>query len=742
MGIFRYERNPSRALLNGGVSSRLPAILGLCGPPNDRTTTAPVAAIGTRTISPREALFAISMAVTLSTFEQRALAQPGSSGFPPDNASGQAAPAAVATEGPSTLAGAAGQASPPGEGADLSLEELLNVDVTTASKFAEKQSDAPGIITVLSADDLKRFGGTTLSDILDRVPGLNASRGYLTDRSTIAARGDQVRVNSGHILLLINGRPVRETMEGGLSSDMFERFPVNAIDHIEVIKGPGSVLYGSDAFSGVINVITKDVDRTGATASGLIGTDGAYDPSGTAALRVGDFKLFMSARDLQQPRWQADYLFRNTPTAPIQTLPIDGPDKGSGAYLDASYKGLRLMAAYTNWNYWYQLKGIVSDGTWGKGFVNLGYSHQFLDNWKSDLNVTFTNATLDFSNNRPFVKRNSSELVTEWTNFVDMSKNARIVVGGLLNSREGKENNNALPVIHTTDDSRQVGFQAYAQVDYRPWRPLKLIGGIQANKVGSLPAGAVPRIGVIVSPISRINFKALFSTAYRAPSIDELFLTDVNLHGNPNLRPETVSTLDLDVSYQGDGVQVDASYFYSKQRDIIRPQLAPGATGTNGLQISTNTSGVEIQGCELEAKAYITRFIYVTASGLYQRSENDQGQVGVTPIPAVTAKAGASYMSDNGINVSLFDLVSGEYGSQFQTTINPTPGAHNDLNLHAIFGLNRFFNWRFKPDITLQLQVNNMLDARYHIPEWGGTVHDAIPGSVGRVIYGGLSLAL
>jgi outer membrane receptor for ferrienterochelin and colicins len=653
---------------------------------------------------------------------------------------------AVAQDGQPGVAASAlpALAAPTPDASDLSLEELLNVDVTTASKFAEKESDAPGIIAVLSADDLKRFGGTTLLDILSRVPGLNASSGYLTDRSTVAARGDQVRFNSGHILLLINGRPVRETMEGGLSSDMFERFPVSAIDRIEVIKGPGSVLYGSDAFSGVINVITKRVGATGASATGLVGTDGhtaAYDPSATATLNVGDLNVLVTGRYLQQPTWQGDYLFKNTPTSPVQSLPINGPDKGSGAYVDATYKGLRLMAASADWNYWYQLKGIISNGTWTKRFVNLGYSYKLLENWKSDLNVGYTNSLLDFSNNRPFVKRNSSEFIGEWTNFIDITRDARVVLGGLFNSRLGKETSTS-PVTAVTDDARQLGFQAYAQMDYRPWRVVKVIGGIQANKVGDLDVDVVPRAGIIVTPISRIHFKALYSEAYRAPAIDELFLMDPNLHGNPTLKPETVSTFDLGVSYQGERAQLGTSYFYSKQTDIIRPAIAPGASGTNALQIYSNTSGVVIQGGEIEGKVYVTRDVYATASALYQRSVNDQGQVGVTPIPSFSGKAGVSYMAESGVTVSLFDLFVGDYASQFQNTLNPAPKPHNELNLHGVFDVNRIFRLRFKPEVSIVLQVNNMLDDKYYIPEWGGTVHDAIPGTVGRVIYGGVTLAL
>jgi outer membrane receptor protein involved in Fe transport len=340
------------------------------------------------------------------------------------------------------------------------------------------------------------------------------------------------------------------------------------------------------------------------------------------------------------------------------------------------------------------------------------------------------------------VERHSGETIAEWTNFIDLSRNARVVVGASLANRGGKETNHAMPITVTTTDKQEVDFQSYAQIDYRPWRQLKLIGGIQVNKLGDLDVRSVPRVGFIVSPTSRLNFKLLYSAAYRAPSIDELFGQDVNLRGNPALEPETVQTFDYGVSYQGEQVQLGASYFHSKQENIIRPALAPGATGTNGLQVYTNGSGVVIQGVDVEAKAYVTRSVYLVGSILYQRSENDLGQVGVTPIPSVSTKAGASYASDNGVTVSLFDVFEGEYGSQFQGTLNPSPKPHNELDVHGNIAINDLFVLKVVPAIALQLQINNLLQEKYYIPEWGGTVHDSIPGTAGRTFYAGATLSL
>ena len=127
----------------------------------------------------------------------------------------------------------------------MDLASLLNMKVTTASKFSENLADAPGVMEVVTKDELRRFGGMTLGEILDRVPGLSTTTASFTDRSMVAARGDQTQINGGHILFLINGRPTREVLEGGIISDLLESFPVNILERIEVILGPGSVLYGS-----------------------------------------------------------------------------------------------------------------------------------------------------------------------------------------------------------------------------------------------------------------------------------------------------------------------------------------------------------------------------------------------------------------------------------------------------------------------------------------------------------------
>jgi outer membrane receptor for ferrienterochelin and colicins len=112
------------------------------------------------------------------------------------------------------------------------------------------------------------------------VPGLVGVSELFADRSMIAFPGDPLRGTSTHVLLLLNGRPVREVQEGGIKTAILEGFPIDAIERIEVVKGPGSVLYGSEAFAGVVNVITVTPDRTSLSVTELVGASGAH---GTAA---------------------------------------------------------------------------------------------------------------------------------------------------------------------------------------------------------------------------------------------------------------------------------------------------------------------------------------------------------------------------------------------------------------------------------------------------------------------------
>jgi outer membrane receptor for ferrienterochelin and colicin len=619
---------------------------------------------------------------------------------------------------------------------ELSLEQLLNSEVTTVSKSAEKQTDAPGVITVVTKDEINRFGGTTLSSILARVPGLVATMSYVNDVSVISARGEQITNTSSHVLLLINGRPVREILEGGISSEIFETFPVNIIERIEVIKGPGSVLYGSNAFSGVINIITEKPEKTGVSISGLAGPGGALGASGDIKIKAGDFNLIAAGRYFQKPEWTVTYtLPLPPPPTKVFTRDVTIPSEGPGAYLGANFKGLSFMTSYN------QLKstGFADRGTgnnlWKKNFYNFGYDLDVSKIWRTNINLTYTLSKLD-ADSFPKIHRNSYEMLAEWTNFITVSKKSKIVFGGLYLDTKGKEYSLLTGSEVVSCDAKRGAYGVYAQADYLVLKSVKVIGGVQLNKIENVNMGITPRAGIIWNPTNRINVKALYSQAFRAPSLDEVSLVFPTLQGNPDLKPEKVGTYDFSVSYHGEQMQVALTYFYSKLFDVIKQNktFTPAKYDNLGEAI--------MQGVELEGKYYINKSIFVTASTLFRSIDDTSGNKNICPIASIGAKGGISYASENGITIGLFDIFQGPLHDRYKTTLNVSPEKnYNLLNLYGNFDLNKLFAIQLKQTFAIFIQVDNLLDKKIWLPNRGVAAGKSEPYNQGRIMYAGLNFS-
>ncbi len=149
----------------------------------------------------------------------------------------------------------------------LSLEELGKVKITSATGNSTPVNSAPSTASVITAAQIETMGVKNLDEILETVPGLHVSISSLNRLDSIySIRGIHTGFNP-HVLLLLNGVPVQFSLQGGRPALL--RLPVTAIQQIEVIRGPGSAVYGADAYAGVINVITKSASYTGALSSGL-----------------------------------------------------------------------------------------------------------------------------------------------------------------------------------------------------------------------------------------------------------------------------------------------------------------------------------------------------------------------------------------------------------------------------------------------------------------------------------------
>ncbi|MBI3890965.1 MAG: TonB-dependent receptor [Candidatus Wallbacteria bacterium] len=164
-----------------------------------------------------------------------------------------------------------GNAGPSRDLTSLELEELMQVRITSASKKQQRLREAPAAIYVLTSADIHRSGATNLPDLLRLVPGLEVAR-IDASKWAVTARGFNGRF-ANKLLVLVDGRSVYTPLFSGVYWDV-QDVPMEDIDRVEIVRGPGGALYGANAVNGVINVITKRArDTQGGLATALGGSE-------------------------------------------------------------------------------------------------------------------------------------------------------------------------------------------------------------------------------------------------------------------------------------------------------------------------------------------------------------------------------------------------------------------------------------------------------------------------------------
>ena len=152
----------------------------------------------------------------------------------------------------------------------LSLEQLGNIEVTTVNKWPTELWNTPSAVYVITADDIRRSGATSIADALRLAPGVEVGRVSSTTWA-VGIRGLENNFSKS-VLLLIDGRNAYTPLFAGVYWDV-QDLPLENIDRIEVIRGPGGTIWGPNAANGVINIITKKASETrGVMATGLAGT--------------------------------------------------------------------------------------------------------------------------------------------------------------------------------------------------------------------------------------------------------------------------------------------------------------------------------------------------------------------------------------------------------------------------------------------------------------------------------------
>ncbi len=228
----------------------------------------------------------------------------------------------------------------------LSLEELMNVPITIASMKKQSQEDAPSIITVISSKDIQDYGYKDLADVFRRIPGFE----FGVDVQNLFGLGVRgIWAHEGKALIMINNMSIN--CFGFGNGNFFGTFPISMVDRIEIIRGPGSAIYGGFAEVAVINIVTKKGDQlNGAeigTSMGFINSDPAIN--GTISVGIADQK-------------------KNSFSATITSNQTPLSNQVYNDFYSGSYK----MGAESSWR---KFRGIYLTGELGN--LKIGYNRSY-----------------------------------------------------------------------------------------------------------------------------------------------------------------------------------------------------------------------------------------------------------------------------------------------------------------------------------------------------------------------------
>lgn len=640
----------------------------------------------------------------------------------------------------------------------LSLGDLLDMEISFVSKRSEKISDAPGVISVITAQEIETMGANSLIDILERASSIQPISSYFFINNVMSIRGDLMSHTDNHILVLLNGRPIREGTQGGQNYNIYTTFPVNAIKRIEIIRGPGSVLYGTNAFAGVINIVAKKADDMPTASISCFG--GSFKGIGGefhSGRKIGDFSYTLSGRYFQEDGWELTAT-TGKPGPPNVAPDIAGSkemaEKNFNIISQLAFKDLQVSTYFSHVNYealgklpYWPYAGDVTSNLF---VADLGYVWKINDYIEIVPNITATyyDQLHDFTSESPHI---SFDLLYELHLKGEIIEDFNYLIGGLVyNKRRDKD--------LESDGSSVTGtyslFDAstYLQVDYSPVKQIKVLAGSQINKPEGGDFDFVPRLGLVYNPVKYFGIKALYGQAFRSPWPIEQYvdqppiLTAPTKVNEPALTPEKISTIDLQLFITPTDRQYYAvTYFNSRYTDIISRKMIDPANVSSQYPASTQTylngDEVLVNGVEAEYKVTFMKNFCSIGSVLYQKNHEKDETDFFMYSPNFMGKIGVSYTTPFGLSLGVFNTVFGEppeipdnIQKSKTKNVNPEP------KLISLLSTNVGYRLPINFDVTFNFYVQNLLNQEYHFPEFIKKWINTLPMGPGMALYGKLTI--
>lgn len=523
--------------------------------------------------------------------------------------------------------------------AQASLEQLGRITVSTASRHLQLADDAPSSVTVVTADDIRKQGYRTLADVLQTVRGMFAT--YDREYSSLGVRGlARPGDFNTRILLLVDGHRLNDNVyDEALIGTEFP-IDIDMVSRIEIIRGPVSSLYGSNALFAVVNVIT----RRGHELNGLeLSTSAGSFNSYAGRISYGGTHKgleFLISGNMLGSRGHNRLYFRqfdSPETSNGIANHLDDLESGSGI-ISLSFRGLAFQAVYGSrdkqiptaaYSTLFDTPGTHTKDT--RSYFDLRYEHMFAGGWNVAASASYDRyaysgrymyeSTLGPDQISPNLdaadgKWAGSELHVSRMFF----SNHLITAGGEYqnNFRQNQTSYYRNPDEVVLDDRRS-SFRtaAFVQDEVTITRSVSVNAGVRYDYYSHAANSTDPRIALIFRPASKTVLKLIYAHAFRVPNVYELYYS-VDQLPNPTLSPERIRSYEI-VLEQGfsKGLWVSASSFHNSMKGLIT-QLPTDSD----LLIFQNLKRVDSTGVEFEVKDQLPHGLTAAASYAFQQTEN------------------------------------------------------------------------------------------------------------------------
>ncbi len=661
---------------------------------------------------------------------------------------------------------------------ELDLDDLLSVTISLAAGRAQSLEEAPGIAGVVTAEEIRRSGARTLEDVLVMVPGVEVLKDDL-GRGRIVVRGVPGGVATGsseNVLVLYDGHRLNEDIDGGATIVNLD-LPVANVKKIEIVRGPGSALYGANAFLGVINIVTQTVDDLNGVE--VAADAGSFTSAGGSVLLgrlIGAATVsgFLDYRTTDGPRLpvRADgWTPVDLALAPFG-VPAASRAPGSTVEDRRSVDG-SLAVSVERWRFAARFKDDRGGGYIGFGDV-LG-TRNALDTRQVALDATYratvhrlgdVTARASFTENRTemvldplppnasVVLPAGGLLVLSDGVLVDAHLNSRRLGGDLALDRAlGKHHRATLGVAFDHEatfgletrgnfdpvtrfprafgdepplipESRRGVASAFVQDVWSPTPRLGVTAGLRFDHYSDFGGTLNPRLAAVVRLPRGVSLKLLYGRAFRSPSFLELFLDFPGYQGTASLKPATIETLEAALVYRKRNLRLSANYYANFLRSFIAPDRPFNPAQDAHI---VNMPGIDAQGVELEARRSFGSRHALFASYAYQRPEDHVTGRRLADAPAHLANLGATIGLGDSLSLTPTLLLRG-------ARPRAAGDARPDLRGYGLVNLTLRARNLLRSRLEVDLLARNLFDRRYADPAPANGVVDDYPRP-GRALY-------